>query len=204
MIALDWADVIRNATLLFFIMDPLGNIPLFNSLLKNYSLAQRTRIIIRELVFALVILLLFLWLGASVLHYLGLSEPTLSIAGGVLLFIISLRMIFPEHNAVAESVADPFIVPIAIPLIAGPSTLTVLLLMGSDSSSGGESVGLLAQTLALLIAWLANACLLVPSPKISAFIGQRGLLALERLMGMLLVLLAVQMFLNGVNQYLNN
>ena len=152
-------------------------------------------------------MLLFLWLGASVFHYLGLSEPTLSIAGGVLLFIISLRMIFPEHNTNAESVADPFIVPIAIPLIAGPSTLTVLLLMGSDSASSGAangaSIGLVAQTIALLIAWLANACLLVPSPKISEFIGQRGLLALERLMGMLLVLLAVQMFLNGINQYLH-
>ena len=179
-----WADVLSAAATLFFIMDPLGNVPIFQSILQPFPTRRRTRIIARELIFALIVLLTFLLVGNRVLDFLGLGQPSLSISGGVLLFIIALRMVFPgRRGGMDEEVeSDPFIVPLAIPLIAGPSTIALLLLLGS------QQPGLLLEwVLALLLAWSLVTIILVASPYITRFLGPRGLRAVERLMGMLLI-----------------
>jgi len=144
----NWNDVLAVAVTLFFIMDPLGNIPVFNSLLARFSSRQRTGIFLREMVIALIILLAFLYGGQKFMSFLGLTQPSLNITGGILLFIIALRMIFPRPVQIEEEVEDPFIVPLAIPMVAGPSTLAVLLVL---ASSAPERVH--EWCLALLIAW---------------------------------------------------
>ncbi|NIQ12898.1 MAG: NAAT family transporter [Candidatus Dadabacteria bacterium] len=193
-----WTDVIAVSATLFFVMDPLGNIPTFQSILQNFNTKSRIKIIFRELIFALVILLVFLVSGTKLLSYLGLSQPSLSIAGGILLFIIALRMVFPTQDSfVKDKIEEPFIVPLAVPLIAGPSTIAILLLLSSS-----EPQRMTEWILSLLIAWLFSTIILVVSPFILKFLGKRGLKAIERLMGMILVLIAVQMFLNGYSQYI--
>ncbi len=190
---MDWSGVIAVAATLFFVMDPLGNIPIFNAVLARFEPARRSRIVARELIFALIILLGFLFAGNVVMTFLGLSQPTLSLSGGILLFIIALRMIFPRSGNEEEDVQDPFIVPLAVPLVAGPSTLAVLLLLSSS-----EPDRLWEWCVALLIAWTATTVILACSPWLMKVLGDRGVRALERLMGMLLVLLAVEMFLDGL------
>ncbi len=192
-----WPDIAAVAVTLFFVMDPLGNIPAFNAILARFGTKQRSLIVARELFFALIILLAFLFAGTTILDFLGLSQPSLSIAGGVLLFIIALRMIFPRPaTEEADSNEDPFIVPLAMPMVAGPSAIAILLLL---SSSQPERIW--EWCVALVLAWASTTVLLTTSPFLLRILGARGLRALERLMGMLLVLLATQMLLNGVEAF---
>jgi multiple antibiotic resistance protein len=186
-------EVLSVAATLFFVMDPLGNIPVFNAVLGRFEPRRRARIMVRELIMALAILLVFLYAGNAVMGFLGLSQPTLGIAGGILLFVIAIRMIFPVPGAEAEDVEDPFLVPLAVPLIAGPSTLAILLLLASSQPDR-----MAHWTVALVLAWLATVVILAASPWLMRVLGDRGVRALERLMGMLLVLVAVEMFLDGV------
>lgn len=185
---------------LFLIMDPLGNIPLFLSALKDVRPERRRKVLIREILFAYIVLLTFVFLGSYVLRLLSLQQETISIAGGIVLFLIALRMIFPQEGGgvLGETLeGEPFVVPLAIPLIAGPSTLAALLLLQqSDPNSTLQLV------LALTIAWAVSACILLSSTFLHRLLRQRGLIAMERLMGMLLVMLAVQMFMNGVAKFL--
>lgn len=183
------------AILLFLVMDPLGNILLFTSALQHVPQQRRVRVVTRELIFAYAILVLFLFVGGPLLELLNISGPALTIAGGLVLFLIALRMVFPSSdNPLTEAVRDePFIVPLAIPYVAGPSALaTVLLLMSREPARWPEWL------LALTLAWLASTAILVLGGRIGAFLGSRGLVALERLMGLLLVAVAVQMFLEGL------
>jgi multiple antibiotic resistance protein len=192
-------DILAVAVTLFFVMDPLGNIPIFNAVLARFDARKRSRIVARELTIALVILLIFLFAGNPIMAFLGLTQPTLSLSGGILLFIIALRMIFPKPaSGDDEEVVDPFIVPLAMPLVAGPSTIAILLLMSSS-----QPARIWEWCVALLLAWVAATAILACSPWIMKALGGRGVRALERLMGMLLVLLAVQMFLNGVTQFVS-
>lgn len=197
---MNWSDIAAAAATLFFVMDPLGNMPVFNAVLSRFSPQRRAQITARELVIALVILLVFLFAGTAILNFLGLSQPSLSIAGGVLLFIIALRMIFP--HAAGEVVGEkdePYIVPLAMPMVAGPSTIAILLLLSST-----EPERIWEWCTALVIAWAATTLLLTASPFLLRVLGNRGLRALERLMGMLLVLLATQMLLNGVREFVQS
>ncbi|WP_428606628.1 YhgN family NAAT transporter [Sedimenticola sp.] len=197
---MNWTDIASAAVTLFLIMDPLGNVPVFNAVLAKLDRRRRTLVVARELFIALFILLGFLLAGNAILGFLGLTQPSLSIAGGILLFIISLRMIFPGKAADDEVVHDdPFIVPLAVPLIAGPSTIAVLLLLSSNQPDR-----IVEWSLALLIAWIGVTILLVMSPLLLAVIGTRGARALERLMGMILVILATQMLLNGIRNFVQS
>ncbi|EFO33459.1 inner membrane protein YhgN [Roseibium sp. TrichSKD4] len=128
---MDWQEVVKTATILILILDPFGNALVFNSILSAHTKKRRAWIIFRELVFALVFLIGFLIAGEKILSYLGLTQYALSIAGGVLLFMISLKMIFPAVKIAdaPEAMDEPFIVPLAMPLVAGPSVIAVLLLM---------------------------------------------------------------------------
>lgn len=183
------------ALILLFVMDPLGNIPLFLTLLKNVEERRRRIIIVRELLAALVILLTFLFLGQPLLDFLHLQRESVAIAGGIVLLIIGIRMVFPTKEGVmgATPQGEPFIVPLAIPLIAGPSALATLILM--VRSDPEQMLNWLA---ALLIAWSATAVLLLMAPVLYRILRERGLIAIERLMGMLLIMIAVQMFLDGI------
>lgn len=196
---MNWQDIAAVATTLFLVMDPLGNVPIFNAILSRFSPRQRARIAARELTFALIILLGFLLVGNATLGFLGLSPSSLSIAGGVLLFIISLRMIFPRPAVTSDDDHDddPFIVPLAMPLVAGPSTIAILLLLSSR-----EPDRIAEWSVALLISWSASMLILVASPFVLRVLGPRGARALERLMGMILVILATQMLLNGVRDFI--
>jgi multiple antibiotic resistance protein len=149
----------------------------------------------------LLILLGFLFAGNAILSFLGLSQSSLNIAGGLLLFIISLRMIFPKTVAAEEigDTEDPFLVPLAIPLIAGPSTIAMLLLLSS-----GQPDRLPEWSVALFLAWVGTTVLLIASPALLRVLGTRGSRALERLMGMILVILATQMLLNGIRDFIHS
>jgi len=198
--AMNWPDIAPAAATLFFIMDPLGNMPVFNAILQRFDRKKRARIVAREMLFALVILMTFLFAGTAILDFMRLTQSSLSIAGGMLLFIIALRMIFPRPVSVqTEQVEDPFIVPLAMPMIAGPSTIAILLLL---SSSQPEHIW--DWSLALLISWAGTAVILTASPFLMRFLGNRGSRALERLMGMLIILLATQMLLNGVSEFVGS
>ena len=184
--------------MLVLIMDPLGNIPLFLSALKPVAPERRRLVLIREVLIAYVVLVACALLGSSALRLLHLEQETISIAGGIVLFLISLRMIFPvEHRGGETLDGEPFVVPLAVPLIAGPSALAALLLL-QRSLPGG--IG--ALLIALTIAWALSAAVLLASPFFYRLLRERGLIAMERLMGMLLVMIAVQMFMNGVRAFL--
>ena len=195
---MDWHSITSVALTLFLIMDPLGNAPFFNAVLAGLEPRRRMAVMLRELSIALLVLAAFLFVGNSLLGFLGLSEPALNIAGGILLLIISVKMIFPDLERGGESVdnEDPFIVPLAVPLIAGPSTIAVLLLLSSQQPERLTEWGI-----ALILAWLATASLLVLSPRLIGLIGDKGSRALVRLMGMILVIIATQMLLNGIRQF---
>jgi multiple antibiotic resistance protein len=192
-------DIFSAAILLAIIMDPLGNIPLFHSLLGRYSQARRLRIIARELVFAYLVLLVFLVAGQTILDRLGLEQPALGVAGGVVLFVIALRMVFPESAGVqrGEIEEEPFFVPLAVPMIAGPSAISaVLLLVSRDPGRFWTWLG------ALSLAWGFSAAILLASGALFEILGQRALRALVRLTGMLLIMISVQMLMDGVAAYI--
>ncbi len=185
--------------LLFLIMDPLGNIPLFLSLLRSVSPERRRRVMIRELIIALVVLFAFLLGGSYVLKALQLRPESISIGGGIVLFLIGVKMIFPPREGIfgGPQGVEPFIVPLAIPGVAGPSAMAAIMLM--TNSAPGRTVD---WSIALFFAWLATALILLSSTYLFRWLGQSVLIALERLMGMLLIALSVQMFLDGVAIYL--
>lgn len=190
------------AILLFLIMDPLGNIPVFLSVLKDVSPQRRGSIIRRELLIAYGIMSLFLFSGASVLKLLGLSREAVGIGGSIVLFIIALRMIFPSRGGVMgdeEMSGEPLIVPLAVPLIAGPSLLATLILLMENAPTHFWS-----NFFAMTLAWLATAVILSAAPFFYRVLGHRGLKAIERLMGMILICLAVQMMLNALSSLISH
>lgn len=192
-------DILSAVITLWLIMDPLGNVPVFLAVLKRVSPERRRKILVRECLIAYVVLIFFLLVGQRALALLQIEQETISIAGGIVLFLIALRMIFPAHGGFDDAAeGEPLVVPLAIPLIAGPSTLATLLLLRATTES------MLELWLATTIAWSATAAILIAAPFFYRALGERGLTAMERLMGMVLVMISVQMFLNGVAQFLDH
>ena len=191
--------VVSAALLLFLILDPLGNIPVFLSILRHLPPKRQRVVLARELLIALVVLMVFLWVGKYALEVMHLRQESVSIAGGIVLFLIGIRMIFPPPEGLMGELpgGEPFIVPLAIPLVAGPSGMAAVMLMGSR-----EPERLWEWSLALLVAWGATAAILFCAPWLYRLLGARALSAVERLMGMLLVAISVQMLLDGVAGYL--
>jgi len=187
------------ALLLFLILDPLGNIPVFLSLLKGLQPARQRVVIVRELLIALAVLMLFLWAGRYLLELMHLRQESVSIAGGIILFLIGLRMIFPPADGIMgeQPEGEPFIVPMAIPMIAGPSGMAAVMLLGSQ-----EPGRMGAWSLALAIAWAATAIILFSATYLQKWLGTRVLTAIERLMGMVIVAISVQMLMDGISTYL--
>lgn len=192
-------DTLSATLLLLTIMDPLGNVATFVSALRPVPQEKRIRVIARELVIALVILVVFLFLGKSLLGLLHLKQEALFISGGIVLFLIALKMIFPPSHREEVQLMEPFIVPLATPMVAGPSVLATLLVLVST-----QPEHLWRWLAALMIAWTITAAVLLCAPAIARVLKKKGSLAVERLMGMLLVMVAVQMFLNGIEHYLKH
>ena len=191
--------ILSAALLLFLILDPLGNVPVFLSVLKPLPPHRQRVVLVRELLIALGVLMAFLWGGKYALELMHQREESVAIAGGIVLFLIGIRMIFPRPEGLLGELPDgePFIVPLAIPLIAGPSGMAAVMLMGSN-----EPHRLGEWSLALLLAWAATAAILLCAPLLYRLLGRRALSAVERLMGMLLVAISVQMLLDGISAYL--
>jgi len=187
------------ALLLFLILDPLGNIPVFLSLLKPLPAKRQRIVLIRELLIALVVLFVFLWAGRYVLAAMHLRHESVSIAGGIVLFLIGLKMIFPSPEGMFGETegGEPFIVPMAIPLVAGPSGMAAVMLFSTQYPDR-----MLDWSLALFIAWFGTALILLSATSLYKLLGKPVLVAVERLMGMLLVAISVQMLLDGVVAYL--
>ncbi len=183
--------------LLILITDPIGNIPIFANALKPVAPERRALVILREVLIAFVLLLAFMFIGDSFLRLMNLSELALQIAGGVILFLIALRMIFPPPASVAvEPQGEPLIVPLAIPAIAGPSALaTVLLLVSQAPERRLEWIA------ALCVTMVVSAVVLVLAERIQRVAGDRFVVALERLMGLVLVAVAIEMMLRGIKTF---
>ncbi len=186
--------------LLFIIMDPIGNVPLFLSILKNIAPERRRKIIVRELLIALLVLLVFMFSGKYILAFLQISQSSLGIAGGIMLLTISFKMIFPGKGDVYshQEEAEPLIVPLAVPLLAGPSAIAaVILMMAQEPDRWPE------WALALVVAWLLAGVILISSETLGRKLGVRALIAIERLMGILLLLVSVNMLVEGIKQSFN-
>lgn len=186
--------------LLVIIMDPIGNVPVFLSILKNIPVGRRRVIIVRELFIALTILLFFMFVGRYILQMLEIEQSSLGIAGGIILFIIAIRMIFPgtkpmfSHNEITE----PLIVPLAIPMLAGPSAIAaVILLMAQEPNRWIE------WTFVVCVSCFVAGAILISSEALGRKLGNRALLAIERLMGILLIMVSVDFILDGIKQTFN-
>ena len=190
-------SIISTAILLLFILDPFGNVPLLLSILKDVDKQKHTRIIIREMLIGLLILIVFLFFGERFLSIFGLEPQAITIAGGIIFFVIGLKMIFPppggQNLFSTSSEEDPLVVPIAIPMISGPASIATLMLLAKSHPTEIGSI-----FVSMLIAWLVTAVILLSSPRLYKLLKRRGLTAMERLMGMLLLMMAVEMFIKGV------
>jgi len=192
-------EIFSAAVLLILVVDPFGNVPLVVSAMKNVPPARRARVVLRECLAAYVILVAFMAGGQTFLRWLHLSETSLEIAGGVILFMIALRMVFPRPEGIFGDPpgAEPFLVPLAIPSIAGPSALATVMLMATRDPG---RIG--AWALALTAAMVVTAVVLVGAHRLQHMLGERVVLAFERLMGLVLTALAVEMLLGGLRTFM--
>lgn len=187
------------SVVLFLIMDPIGNIASYLYLMRDIKPKRRALILAREMGIALAAMLIFNYLGEFIFDLLGISETTVRIASGVILFLIAIKILFPARDSLRANLpqGEPFITPLAIPLIAGPSLLATVMLYAQMEQSQPVMLG------AILIASLATFLVLLVSPFLQRWLKNNGLLALEKLMGMVLVLIAVQRFAEGLKQFLS-
>jgi MarC family membrane protein len=183
--------------LLVLITDPIGNIPIFANALKHVAPERRPRVIVREILIAFTLLLTFMFVGQRFLELMNLSELSLQIGGGVILFLIALRMVFPPPATdEAEMLTEPLIVPLAVPMIAGPSALaTVLLLVSQQPEKRIEWIA------ALCVTMLVSAVVLLAAERVQRVVGSRVVHALERLMGLVLVSVSIEMMLSGIKVF---
>ncbi|UDG80257.1 YhgN family NAAT transporter [Candidatus Annandia pinicola] len=190
--------IVSETFLMLLIMDPIGNLPVFISLLKNFKPIRRKIILIREMFIALLLMVLFLFIGQKILNLLNLKPETISISGGLILFFISLKMMFPNYDKNNELIYDePFLVPLAIPLVAGPSLLATLIILSNKCNHH-----ILHLIFSLFISWSITFIILMLSDIILFFLGNKGINALEKLVGLILITLSIQMILDGIKTWL--
>jgi small neutral amino acid transporter SnatA (MarC family) len=184
--------------LLLLVCDPFGNIPIFISALRDVPRERRRMIILRECVIAFAVLTLFAFVGQPFLKLLGLSEVSLQLGGAVVLMLVAIRMVFPTKEGVygLPPGGEPFIVPLAVPALAGPSALaTVLLLVSRSPAQSIQWVGAIAVVMAICALALAFA------DELQRLLGERGTVAFERLMGLVLAAIAVELMLRGIRSF---
>lgn len=186
---------------LFLIIDPIGNIPFFAAYLKKYSTKRQCAIILRELIIALIVMVIFEFIGDYILIWLHIDIPTIQISGGIILFLIALGMIFPAirtGSSAFPSEEEPFIVPLAIPLVAGPTMLAAIMVYTRQNDNR------LHMLYSIFIAWICATLILIFSPLIKSALKAQGLTACERLMGLVLTFMSVQMFLEGLMSFISS
>ncbi len=200
---IEWEHIITSAGTLFLVLDPPGNAPVVQSVLQTVAPKKRDSVLIRELLFVLALLMMFFFLGQPLLDWLGISRSTLNLSGGIMLFLIAVGMVFPHVDVATPQArtSEPFIVPIAVPLIMGPAAISLVVMQAAMCTNKSQ---MLCGLLAIIMAWAATSAILYFASKVLRFLGDKGAVALTRLMGTLLVLLAVQMILDGVTDYVQN
>src|ERR1700733_1423369 len=193
MTTVDGKSVFQLVFLFWIVMDALGTLPLFVSLLKHFDPIRQRKIIFRQLLIALVLMIIFLFFGQGFFGLLRISHSSLQISGGIILFMLAIRMIFaaPGAEKKGRMPKDPFIVPLAVPSIAGPGILATITLYGGVA---GNTVVVL---MAIVLAWALSLPLLLFSPLLTKFFGENGIIATERLFGYILVLISTQMAVTG-------
>lgn len=198
---MDWNHIIAAAGTLFLVLDPPGVSPLVQSLLQQLPPERRRKILLRELCFVLVLLLFFFFLGKSILGWMGITASSLNISGGIMLFLIAVGMVFPTRRSphLNLSSTELFIVPVTVPLIVGPAAISLVMMQAALCTTLPSR---LEGLLSILLAWGPTALILYFSDYLLSMLGEKGTTALTRLMGTILVLLAVQMVLNGVTEYI--
>jgi MarC family membrane protein len=188
-------DFLATVILLLILLDPLGNIPLLITLLRPLAPARRIRVVLRENAVAALLLIVFVFIGDWLLAALRLSAPALEISGGLILFLIAVHMVFPSHGHHEDDASrdgEPLIVPIAVPMIAGPAALATVLLTSRQEPQVFSLIG------AILVAILINTLILLAGERLARLFGKPGLAAMERLMGLVLTTMAVQMLISGI------
>ena len=183
---------------LLLVVDPIGNIPLFVTLLRRVDPPRRARVILRECAIAFAVLMAFVFSGDLVLRLFALSGTSLMIAGGVILFLIALRMVFRPSVEIFGGLpeGEPFIVPLAIPSIAGPTAIATVIVFASSAPQRWPE-----WTVAVTLAILASLLDLAFAERIARALGERTLAALERLMGLILTAIAVEMLMRGIEAF---
>jgi multiple antibiotic resistance protein len=182
------------AAAIFFVLNATGQIPLFLAMLAQFDHKRQLKIITRELCIALAILLVFVFFGDDVLIVLGISRPIIAVAGGILLFLISLTMIFPKpqpKEGVERLTQEPMVIPLAIPVITGPGAITTVMMYAHETGNA-VMVGL-----AVFCAWVPSLLILLAGSYVKKLLGEKGMIAVERLGGMLVCLIGIQMFTSG-------
>lgn len=193
------ANFVSAIVLLLLVCDPLGNIPIFSSALADVPRGRRRRIIVRECLIAFGVLTTFVFVGRPFLRLLGLSEVSLQIGGAVVLMLVAIRMVFPSKEGVYGQPpgGEPFIVPLAVPALAGPSALaTVLLLVSRDPARAWQWVA------AIGVVMSVSAVILAFAEQLLHWLGERVVVAFERLMGLILAAVAVELMLRGIRVFL--
>lgn len=191
-------EILSAFVVLVLVTDAFGNVPVVNAMLAGVPAPRRRRVIMRECLIAFATLALFMLFGRKLLELMHLSEASLSIAGGIILFMIAIRMVFgnPEGAFGPQPKGEPFIVPLAIPLIAGPSALATVMLMATREPAK------LGMWLAALLAAMAFTCLvLLAGESLQQRMGDRMVKAIERLMGLILTVIAIEMLLGGIRAF---
>lgn len=191
-------SIIQLAMIFFIVTNPLGNCPTIIALIKDHTIREQQRILFREAMFSMLLAIFFLFLGETFLKYLSIQNFALTISGGILLFVVALRMIFVnrDENASRGPKQEPFIVPIATPLLSGAGLLTMIMLYSKQENNDFKIL------IAILVAWIGVTTVLVTAPYLQLFLGKRGLAALEQLMGMLLAMMAIEMIVQGSSLFL--
>lgn len=186
-------SVFQLALIFFIVTNPIGNCPTIIALIKNHPIKRQQKILFRESMFSLILALFFLFLGETFLCCLNIANYALTLSGGTLLFLVALKMIFSNNgdDRAEAPKQDPFIVPIATPLLSGAGLMTMIMLYSKQEAND------LKVFFAILIAWIGVTAVLVTAPYLQLFLGKRGLAALEQLMGMLLAMIATEMIVNG-------
>ncbi|BAC24588.1 yhgN [Wigglesworthia glossinidia endosymbiont of Glossina brevipalpis] len=189
---------LSNIILLFFIIDPLGNLPVILSMLSSFEAKKKRLIILREMLIALILMIIFLFYGEKVLFIFNIKMEIISISGGIILFLMSIKMIFKENenNVIKKEKKAPFIVPIAIPLLAGPGVFSTLIFLSDKNVNKSYEI-----LLSLIIAWTFSLIIFLFSTIISNFFNEKRSNEIERLMGLILIMISVQMIFEGVKNY---
>lgn len=193
------SSLIQLTLTFLFVINPLGNAPLILALLKNFDWQQQRRILLRESLFAFCIAILFQFFGEYLLTLLHIDPPALPFCGGIILFLLALKMIFPTPTEMkqAELNREPFIVPIAMPLLTGPGTLSVIML------TAAEEPDFLKVTIAISLACFGMIAINMLAPYLQKLIGQTGMAVLEQITGLILVLMSVEMLLKGTTLFIS-